>query len=49
MASFGVAEQAAAESEADWFRRLDDALYAAKAAGRNQTCLADGSGADPAG
>ncbi|MFU8885802.1 MAG: PAS domain S-box protein [Cyanobacteriota bacterium] len=48
-ASFGVAERAAAESEADWFRRVDDALYAAKAGGRNRAYMADGTGAGPAG
>lgn len=40
-ASFGVAELRAGESFDDWLKRTDDALYAAKAAGRNRVCLAD--------
>ncbi|WP_052063435.1 GGDEF domain-containing protein [Nitrincola sp. A-D6] len=35
-ASFGVAELASEESESDFIRRTDQALYAAKAAGRNR-------------
>ena len=39
-ASFGVAELKAAESSAEWFRRVDGALYAAKAKGRNRVAAA---------
>lgn len=40
-ASFGVAELKPAESAAEWFRRVDRALYQAKAAGRNRVVVAD--------
>ena len=40
-ASFGVATYDPAESDEDWLRRVDGALYAAKAAGRNRICLGD--------
>jgi diguanylate cyclase len=40
-ASFGVAELRSAESQADWFRRADHALYRAKALGRNRVVVAD--------
>ena len=40
-ASFGVAELRSTESQADWFRRADHALYRAKAQGRNQVVVAD--------
>lgn len=35
-ASFGVAEHIPEEPESDWFRRVDECLYAAKRAGRNR-------------
>jgi diguanylate cyclase (GGDEF)-like protein len=35
-ASFGVAEHIRHETEAEWFRRVDDCLYDAKRGGRNQ-------------
>lgn len=38
--SLGVAEFRAEESQHCWFRRVDEALYAAKAAGRNAVRLA---------
>ena len=41
-ASFGVAEYRPHETLDDWFTRVDDALYAAKTAGRDRVC-ADGS------
>jgi PleD family two-component response regulator len=34
-ASFGVAELLPSETYTDWFRRVDGALYQAKAQGRN--------------
>ena len=40
-ASFGVATYVPAETDEDWLRRVDGALYAAKAAGRNRVCLGD--------
>jgi len=40
-ASFGVAQWQPHESRDTWLKRADDALYAAKAGGRNQVCLAD--------
>ncbi len=40
-ASFGVAELHLEESFDDWLKRVDDALYAAKATGRDRVCLAD--------
>jgi len=40
-ASFGVAELRSAESHSAWFRRVDQALYQAKDAGRNRVVLAD--------
>lgn len=39
-ASFGVAELQAAESDAEWFRRVDRALYDAKHQGRNRVVVA---------
>jgi diguanylate cyclase (GGDEF)-like protein len=39
-ASFGVAELAAGEDVASWFRRVDAALYQAKAQGRNALVMA---------
>jgi len=39
-ASFGVAELKPDESSDEWFRRVDSALYEAKAAGRNTVRLA---------
>ncbi|NQV27496.1 MAG: diguanylate cyclase [Rhodopirellula sp.] len=41
--SAGVAEVKPGESIASVMTRADEALYAAKAAGRNQTCLDDGT------
>lgn len=38
-ASFGVADFRPADNLDTWLKRADDALYAAKAAGRNQVCL----------
>jgi diguanylate cyclase (GGDEF)-like protein len=40
-ASFGIAELQAAESQSEWFRRVDGALYQAKKQGRNQAVAAD--------
>jgi GGDEF domain-containing protein len=40
-ASFGIAELQAAESQAEWFRRVDGALYQAKKQGRNQVVAAE--------
>jgi diguanylate cyclase (GGDEF)-like protein/hemerythrin-like metal-binding protein len=37
--SLGVAEHVSGESEINWFRRTDDALYAAKNSGRNRTVV----------
>ncbi|WP_170164757.1 sensor domain-containing diguanylate cyclase [Thiocapsa rosea] len=39
--SVGVAEYRLHESDDAWIKRADDALYAAKAGGRNRVCLAD--------
>lgn len=39
-ASFGVAQRLRAESQLDWLQRVDDALYAAKTAGRNRVMAA---------
>lgn len=39
-ASFGVAELQSTESPAAWFRRVDQALYQAKASGRNRVVVA---------
>ena len=39
-ASFGVAQRQAGESEEAWFQRVDQHLYAAKAAGRNRVVVA---------
>lgn len=38
-ASFGVAEFRPTDNLDTWLKRADDALYAAKAAGRNRVCL----------
>jgi diguanylate cyclase (GGDEF)-like protein len=38
-ASFGVAQLKAGESEQAWFQRVDQHLYAAKAAGRNRVVV----------
>ncbi len=38
--SIGVAECAAGDDQAGWFRRVDQALYQAKRTGRNRTVLA---------
>ena len=40
-ASFGIAELQAAESQAEWFRRVDGALYQAKNQGRNTVVAVD--------
>ena len=40
-ASFGIAELQAAESQAEWFRRVDGALYQAKKQGRNLVVAAE--------
>ena len=40
-ASFGIAELQAAESQAEWFRRVDGALYQAKQKGRNAVVAAE--------
>ena len=40
-ASFGIAELQAAESQAEWFRRVDGALYQAKNHGRNKVVAAE--------
>ena len=39
-ASFGVGELRPYESFAHWLKRVDDALYQAKASGRNRVCVA---------
>jgi len=39
-ASFGIAELKSAESQAEWFRRVDGALYQAKKQGRNTVVAA---------
>lgn len=39
-ASFGVAQRWRAESQLDWLQRVDEALYAAKTAGRNRVIAA---------
>ncbi len=38
-ASFGIADFRPTDNLDTWLKRADDALYAAKAAGRNQVCL----------
>jgi hypothetical protein len=38
--SFGVTERRAGETEREWLQRVDDQLYAAKAAGRNRVAVA---------
>ena len=40
-ASFGIAELQAAESQSEWFRRVDGALYQAKQKGRNAVVAAE--------
>jgi diguanylate cyclase (GGDEF)-like protein len=40
-ASFGIAELQAAESQEEWFRRVDGALYQAKNQGRNTVVAAE--------
>jgi len=40
-ASFGIAELQSAESQAEWFRRVDGALYQAKNQGRNRVVAAE--------
>jgi len=40
-ASFGVAEFRADETLDDWLKRMDDALYQAKAMGRNRVVVAN--------
>ncbi len=42
-ASIGAAERLRSESFRHWYRRLDDALYAAKQGGRNRMSFSDGS------
>jgi diguanylate cyclase (GGDEF)-like protein len=46
--SFGVAERLPDERVEAWLARADDALYAAKGAGRNRVELAPGGGSDAA-
>ena len=45
-ASFGVAQRRRAESQLDWLQRVDEALYAAKTAGRNRVMPAPEPSAD---
>ncbi len=40
-ASFGVAERKKTESFADWYKRVDEALYHAKTSGRNRVVSAE--------
>jgi len=40
--SFGVADFRPTDNLDTWLKRADDALYAAKAGGRNQVCLGEG-------
>lgn len=39
-ASFGVAQRSSNETEMEWFQRVDETLYAAKAAGRDRVVVA---------
>lgn len=40
-ASFGAAQKKAGESQLQWYKRVDDALYRAKASGRNRVYCAE--------
>ena len=40
-ASFGVAQRLNNEAYADWFKRVDDALFESKSKGRNQVTVSD--------
>lgn len=42
-ASFGIAERSQNELYTDWFRRVDDCVFAAKNMGRNSISIADSS------
>jgi len=44
--SLGVAEYIATESAEIWFRRVDEALYRAKAGGRNRVCVDERGSSD---
>ena len=41
--SFGVAELGKEETQEEWLRNVDKALYNAKLAGRNTVCISDSS------